>query len=506
MQVGSFHDVSAGTELMSQGAEIESVHLLVDGLCKIEEERRIAVQKDEGSRQSGAAAAVRSAPTGAIVSSSPSLLSYVFGSAADDGPHSAAAQPVAADRQQSDHAASGGFAAADGATLASAPAAAPDSGSFPPQAVLASVVQQVTALGENVRELLSGHQDSGDGSAKAAAAAAQHSQPDAVSSLTAEQLSGAGAPAASSSPASFLPSSSPSQAPASPATGALLSPSLSSRPGRAEISAAASESASPSPSAAVAESVSERRKARKERRRRERSERAAGGSAAGGGGGLPSSSSLSADGEWQIVRQVIGYLKAGRLIGEMSLLTTQSAASAASSSPSAASLAAPASPSSASLSPTIGSATVTCVESCRLLSWRRDDLRSLFFRLPTLSVGWYAIVSSDLVHRLSEARHLSLRNGYKLLLLGCCSEGRVTAKQKAAAEEYRRLNSISDAAHLRCLADIGWTEEDWRRGSQGRSWMEQIAGQARQWSSSSSSRQHTQPAAAPAAAADSRPA
>ena len=58
--------------------------------------------------------------------------------------------------------------------------------------------------------------------------------------------------------------------------------------------------------------------------------------------------------------------------------------------------------------------------------------------LPTLSVGWYTIVSSDLVHRLSEARHLSLFNGYKLLLLGVCAEGRITAKQRSAVDEYRR--------------------------------------------------------------------
>lgn len=126
-------------------------------------------------------------------------------------------------------------------------------------------------------------------------------------------------------------------------------------------------------------------------------------------------------------REVIGYIRAGRLVGEMSLLTTPSTPTSDF-------------PSDPPLSPrsipsTYGNATVTTLEAVRVLSWKREDLRNLFFRMPSLAVGWYSIVSSDLVHRLSEARHTSVNNGYKLLLIGCLSEGKLREKQKEAAAE-----------------------------------------------------------------------
>ena len=108
------------------------------------------------------------------------------------------------------------------------------------------------------------------------------------------------------------------------------------------------------------------------------------------------------------------------------------------------------------------------------MTWRRDALRSLFFRFPSLSVGWYATVSSDLVARLSEARRLNLHNGYKLLLLGICAEGSVTRKQRSTADEYRRLNGISEEDHQMTLSELGWTTGERLKGTKQLSWMDTI--------------------------------
>ena len=464
LQVGTFRDLEPGERLMTQGSEIHTVYLIHDGLCRVEEERRIPLARDDAQSASAAVAASGPSSNG----SSPSLLSYVFG-AADDG----RAHGFGADSDHRSSAAppeSAGSAGA-GATSPSAVPLPPSSADVPaapspPEPVLSAVAHQVAALGEGVRELIS---------------SIGHSSHDPSQSAG----KGDGSPTTPAVPVPLAPSApDASSAPALNAT--VLTVAASSGSATATVSAAepASSSAPDNAAAAAPATLSaaserERRKAeRTARREKKRRSRASAMERQFGAPHVIASSTVSEDGQYEVRREVIGYMRGGRLVGEMSLLTTAAASPAASSDSAPTSPAEYLAPSFiASASPSVATATVTCVERTRALVWSRERLRSLFFRFPTLSVGWYTIVSSDLVHRLSEARHLSLFNGYKLLLLGVCAEGRITAKQRSAVDEYRRLNSISDDDHVSTLRDIGWTKAEWERGSKRLTWMESLAEQ-----------------------------
>jgi CRP-like cAMP-binding protein len=406
----------------------------------------------------------------------------------------------------------------------------------PAEPVLSAVVHQVAQLGENVRGLLSSLHHPAKDQSTPNHESGHHfdASTDLVSPLVGARVEPMTSPIPSlphsNSPYLSSPSSS-SSAPLldwSPPPSTSLSPpttdshvdgsastsstpfSSSSSPPDDASSASSTTPVDPSSSDAVAVDDRERRKterkAKREKKKRERQsaiERQFGNlRVEGAQPPVISSSTLSDDGQYEVRKEVIGYMRGGRLVGEMSLLTTAAVPLAPPSPPIVAPIAVPSiplnpstsSPASAptassspsdylapsfvaSSSPSIATATVTCVEKTRVLVWSRDSLRSLFFRFPTLSVGWYAIVSSDLVHRLSEARHLSLYNGYKLLLLGICAEGKITAKQKAAADEYRRLNSITEDDHAKTLRDLGWTKAEWDRGSKKVGWIEHIGGQ-----------------------------
>ena len=526
LKVGQWRDVQAGEELMTQGKEIQSVYLIADGLCRVEEERRILIAREEGSTRSSAGPA---APT------SPSLLSKLFGSARDSGAQGMKetapppAQPALAPRPASTPAPSArqgvdsdeaeALLAATGISSSVSPSAVPSipsasvapaslPSSSPSEPVLSAVAQQVA---DNVRELIHGLHSK------------QQPHAEANHSVTTTP-----APSAQATPAlpytSSASLSAPSSLPPPPhiaVTGVTVQSAASSPPSNDEATSSSAAPSSSLPSPPIPTSASpppmsderERRKAeRKAKRDRKRRERPSsvdrqfgvGRDEAAAAAALTSSPTLSHDGLYEVRKEVIGYMRGGRMVGEMSLLTTAastqpapqlsqptaappstssvadcSSPSPSIPSPSAAASAAAASPADylapsfiASASPSIATATVRCVEPCRVLMWSRDSLRSLFFRFPTLSVGWYAVVSTDLVHRLSESQHLARRNGYKLLLLGICAEGTVTAKQRSAAEEYRRINSIRDEEHYQTLRDLGWTEQEWDRGRKRTGWME----------------------------------
>ena len=561
-RAGHMEDKPAGAQLMTQGREIELVYLIVDGLVVVEEERRVAVHNSLSDARS--ASGVASAVSGLVSSSSPSLLSYVFGSAGDDRAHGlmsdhsghastvtsaapnislAASSPQQALATTSELSQSGQLSALAGRSERDAvEAQSPGSPSSLIQSAttsdggLVAAVREAAQRGVQALDQLTGlHQPAQHVTSlpetNEAEQQHQYQQQHAIHHLhmpppvdatlhlhalptqLAESAVGVltdATPAVSSPPP-------PTPSPLTPAltplilSDSLVDPSSGSASGSGESAAA---------SRAERERRRQDRRAKKEKKRREKQFGGVEGQL--GSSGLPSTLvSVSADGSYEVRRETIGYMRSGRLVGEMSLLaasaptatekargsddttasgTTHQANALdvvdAPRSPSSAT--APAAPSasasssqlllsslpspSALLSPTsiasssssVASASVTCVEACRVLVWRRDALRSLFFRFPSLSVGWYATVSSDLIARLSEARHLSLHNGYKLLLLGICAEGSVTRKQRTAADEYRRLNGISEDDHRRTLAELGWTHSEWDKGTKRQSWMDAI--------------------------------
>ena len=517
-RAGEMEDRPAGSQLMTQGAEIDLVYLIVDGLVVVEEEKKVAVHKSVSAPDSGSG--VASAVSGLVSSSSPSLLSYVFGSAGDDRAHGLSA----------DHTSSAEDGGTDSTDAHSTSASSLED--FQPASGLAHAVREVAQMGAHVLDHLTGlhqpaqHVESIRTEPTEAEQQhlyqqlhAQNGQPTneqqrqastvtATAVTTATAVSGPALASASSIKLPNEPSTVPSLPLSSLASAFALTAPLSS------ASSDGSLSSDPSHPASTADDRDRRRSDRRAKREKKRRDKQSGGLASQlGGTGLPSTLvSVSADGTYEIRRETLGYMRSGRLVGEMSLLTSTAPtnvstksqfeptsaevkvnASDAATAPTAAvypssspgpssssllaSLPSPSellSPTLSSSAATVATATVTCLEPCRVLVWRRDALRSLFFRFPSLSVGWHATVSSDLIARLGEARRLSLHNGYKLLLLGICAEGSVTIKQRSAADEYRRLNGISEDDHQRTLADLGWTGGEWDRGTKKQSWMEAI--------------------------------
>jgi len=127
---------------------------------------------------------------------------------------------------------------------------------------------------------------------------------------------------------------------------------------------------------------------------------------------------------------------------------------------------------SSQASATVGSVTIICASPCRLLMWSRDSLRSLFFRYPSLAIGWYSLTTQDLLHRLTKDSHAKNQQGYKLLLQGLTAEGHITDKQKQIAIQYQQQHSITPQQHIEILRELGWTEADWQRGSSRTSYWE----------------------------------
>ena len=562
-------DKPADTQLMRQGEEIDQVYLIVDGLVVVEEEKKVAVQKAvSDTRSSGS---VASTVSGLVSSSSPSLLSYVFGSAGDNRVHGLMAdhsgdagvvthtatdtstvttqhRPLltAADLrkpQPISPSATGSGGDALNSHQSGSPSLVPVPASS--EGGLVHAVREAAQRGVQVLDQLTGlhqpaqhvasllepteteqqhqyqqtHAHHNPHSAQATHEKGATQQYRTLS--TAPPITSTSEHNTAAASAGSPPTSATIMTPL-PVRSATAAPLFDTSTGEPAGSAVAH-----SPSTHAENEREGKRQQRRAKREKKRREKQSGSDGQLGSSGLPSTLvSVSPDGSYEIRRETIGYMRSGRLVGEMSLLTTTAptataktrnrddtettrdsgaalitataAASSSSSantsssvSPALATASASSSPSFlsslpspsdllsstsiASSSPTIASASVTCVEPCRVLVWRREALRTLFFRFPSLSVGWHAVVSSDLLARLSEARHLSLHTGYRLLLLGICAEGSVTSKQRSAADEYRRLNGISDDDHQRTLTDLGWTTSEWQKGSKKQlSWIDTL--------------------------------
>ena len=491
LKAGEWRTVQVGEQLMTQGQEIDSVYLIDTAMCRAEEERRTPIDRGEQTQATAGNASPAAAALGTALASPAALLSKLFGSAHDGSAHSAdeatppAPAALATSPTHSSHGDDVPFGV-DSTRVGSAPhtsaaspvlstslASVPPSLPAPAEPVLSAVVHHVA---DNVRELLHGLHH-----------AQQPHEPPQANTSTASQLQSLHPPAEPRNAAAPL-SPSPASPPladhgsaadavdASPPSAAPLPSSLSQPP--------LSSSAPALPLSDARERRRAERRAKREKRRKERTAsvaqlQGAPLAAAAADASSPSTSTsattsaISSDGLYEVRKEVIGYMRGGRMVGEMSVLLT-SPTQQPQTTPTAAALTPLADSSLPPHDRRVATATVTCVEAGRVLAWKKDSLRSLFLRFPSLYVGWYAVVSSDLLHRLSESQRLARRNGYKLLLLGICCEQQLTAKQRSAADEYRRIHSIGEEEHVQALRDLGWTPQDWERGSKRLGWMEQI--------------------------------
>jgi hypothetical protein len=166
---------------------------------------------------------------------------------------------------------------------------------------------------------------------------------------------------------------------------------------------------------------------------------------------------------------VVGYVRSGRLIGEMCLVAPS--VSASSSAVHLASSPAAAAGALADSSYSIAPASVTTKEATRVLTWPKERLQRLFFRLPSLAVGWYSVVSTDLVNRLQAARASAHTSAYRHILLGVLSDGEVSVAQKELLARYRAQYAVSTEYHTRALQELGWTTADFERGHIHRGWL-----------------------------------
>lgn len=173
--------------------------------------------------------------------------------------------------------------------------------------------------------------------------------------------------------------------------------------------------------------------------------------------------------------QVLGYVRAGRLIGEMCLVSPSSATGAEAGMPDATA--------GAANSYAIAPVSVTTAAPTRVLSWDRRALQRLFFVLPSLAVGWYSVVSTDLVNRLHAQRASSAAEKYSHLMTGVLSDGTVSERQRALLASYRAQHEIPPEMHARALQSLGWSAQDFERGSQQRGWMEAWLGSSKASSS-----------------------
>ena len=175
---------------------------------------------------------------------------------------------------------------------------------------------------------------------------------------------------------------------------------------------------------------------------------------------------------------VLGYVRAGRLIGEMCLVSPSSSSSGGELVPEATG--------ATTNSYAIAPVSVTTAAPTRVLSWDRRDLQRLFFVLPSLAVGWYSVVSTDLVNRLHAQRASAAAAEYTGLMTGVLSDGTVSERQRLMLASYRAQHEIPPEMHARTLQQLGWSAQDFERGSQQRGWMEAWLGSGASSSNSSS--------------------
>jgi hypothetical protein len=77
------------------------------------------------------------------------------------------------------------------------------------------------------------------------------------------------------------------------------------------------------------------------------------------------------------------------------------------------------------------------------------------------------------VNRLHAQRASASSTAYTHLLQGVLSgDQALTLNQKNMLAAYRKQHDISDELHHKTLLQIGWTDEDFERGSNHRGWFD----------------------------------
>lgn len=107
-------------------------------------------------------------------------------------------------------------------------------------------------------------------------------------------------------------------------------------------------------------------------------------------------------------------------------------------------------------------------ESCVVYTWEFEDLQRLIVMQPSLGIVFERCLYLDINQKMSERANIeqrSRRRAYEDLIAWAVSDGRVGDKEKSLLVEFRAKNSISTQDHEQLLASLGWTPEDFERGS-----------------------------------------
>jgi len=101
------------------------------------------------------------------------------------------------------------------------------------------------------------------------------------------------------------------------------------------------------------------------------------------------------------------------------------------------------------------------------VEWDREALLSFMKEETAIQASFYSLLYSELIQTLSKDSSSKELEKYQLLLRAVIQDGRVDPRERDFVLAQKEELRISDEEHCKLLVDLGWTKEDWERGSTG---------------------------------------
>lgn len=115
----------------------------------------------------------------------------------------------------------------------------------------------------------------------------------------------------------------------------------------------------------------------------------------------------------------------------------------------------------------LASADAVCDEDCVVYYWKFKDLRLLIEEYPLLGLVFERCISDDLNQKMTSTWDEELKIRYKQLLIGAVMDDEVNDKARRMLYEFRETYQISEDDHVKMLAELQWTEEEFNSGYKG---------------------------------------
>jgi len=108
---------------------------------------------------------------------------------------------------------------------------------------------------------------------------------------------------------------------------------------------------------------------------------------------------------------------------------------------------------------------VVASKTAEWIEWDLSELQSLMSEVKTIQGSFYSMLYHELISTLSKEASTKQLEKYQLLLSAVVSDGVVDEKEREFLDQHMEKLRVSEEEHFRLLADLGWTREDWERGS-----------------------------------------